>query len=265
MVASFWGERLKRTANLVDDASPFDSDLEKLILPETHPDSGKIRLSPLISLMFQRNMGGSCWLQQFRFGFKLIGTPSPHRTCPPSPKLVDKAPLSPTKAAKANCRRFTESHRKSGFKNAQKPWAEAIEQNHKGWIAAPFPRSKTQGPFVIQYHMINIYFRFGAEQADKLRACDDIRYSMTNLAFAAVTPIKLASWGQVAEMCRSIRHIRQDWHIVKADHEAAHKQIPVDWEHSQLSAVALRPPSDGRWYGFLSRILMFRAVFDVLR
>ena len=100
-------------------------------------------------------------------------------------------------------------------------WAESLEQHQKGWLTAPSPITSSDKPFILLGEKMDVASRFGAEQADKLRDCDDLRYSMTNLACVGHTPIKLASWDHIAEMCRSSRHTLRDWHLFKADHEAA--------------------------------------------
>ena len=51
---------------------------------------------------------------------------------------------------------------------------------------------------------------------------------------------------------------------LKADREAEYKQIPLDEAHSKLAVIALRSPTDGKWYGFFSRTLMFGAISAVL-
>ena len=77
-------------------------------------------------------------------------------------------------------------------------------------------------PFRLLSAKLNIAIRIGVEQACKLRDCDDIRYTMTNLACVVETPIKLAPWGQFAEMCRPIQSSQRDWKLLKADDEAAY-------------------------------------------
>ena len=94
----------------------------------------------------------------------------------------------------------------------------------KGWLTPPFPLTLDSSPFILRGESLNVAFRFGVEQADKLRACDDLRHSLANLACVVSTPIKLASWGHVAEMCNRVGGPGRDWHFLKADHEAAYKQ-----------------------------------------
>ena len=111
---------------------------------------------------------------------------------------------------------------------------------------------------------LSIAFRFGVEQSDKLRACDDLCHARTNLACVVETPIKLVSWDHLAELSNLANTSDRDWALFKADHEAAYKQLPLDYNHTKLAVIALRSPVDGQWYGFLSRTLMFGAVSAVL-
>ena len=138
-----------------------------------------------------------------------------------------------------------------------------LTSNGKAGFRNP-PLSTRDEHFLLVDKEMNVAFRFGAEQADKPRACDDLRYSMTDLACRALTPIKLASWGHVSEMCRSISSDNRPWYFFKADHEAAYKQLPLAPGQSKLAVVALRSPSDGRRYGFIRKSLMFGAVSAVI-
>ena len=263
-ITSFWEEQLSRLQTLTLDASPTDKTWNNLIPATIRPAAGKLRLAPLMSLMAQHNMGGSIWLQQFLFGFKLIGKLGQEDCFPLSEKMLSKKPLDANKIASSISSRFSDRARKSGFKNAARLWEEAQSQQKEGWLSEAFPLSFDGQPFILRNPNLNIAFRFGVEQADKLRACDDLRHSMTNLACVVLTPIKLASWDHVAEMCSQIREPNRDWHFFKADHEAAYKQLPIDEGHAKLAVIALRSPHDHKWYGFMSRTLMFGAISAVL-
>ena len=110
----------------------------------------------------------------------------------------------------------------------------------------------------------NIVFRFGVEQADKLRACDDLKHGLTNKACQITTPIKLVSWGHVSQLRRSYASDGRDWALFKADHEAAYKQLPLGPKGQATAIIALRRPTSGKWFGFRSRTLMFGSVAAVL-
>ena len=97
----------------------------------------------------------------------------------------------------------------------------------------------------------------GVAQADKHRTCGDLRHSRTNLACIAETPIKLVSWGHLTELTDRVGDKGRDWAFFKADHEAAYKQLPLDYGPAKLAAIALRSPVDQNWYGFLIRTMLF--------
>ena len=189
-------------------------------------------------------------MQEFLFGFGLIGTLSQRHSYPASAKMARKKPLSQEKLFDANASRFSDRSRKSGRKNAQKLWEEALSQQKEGWLTTHFPLSTENEPFVLKGPKINVSFRFGVEQGAKLRACDDLRHSVTNLACVVLTPIKLASWDHLAEISNILNTHSRGWSFFKADHEAAYKQLPLRESPSHLAVTALKCPSDGRRYGF---------------
>ena len=53
--------------------------------------------------------------------------------------------------------------------------------------------------------------------------------------------------------------------MVKADHEAAYKQLPIDPADQALTIIALRCPPDNKRYGFVTRTLVSGAAAAVLR
>ena len=110
----------------------------------------------------------------------------------------------------------------------------------------------------------NIAFRFGLKQDAKLRACDDLKHSLTNRCCWNKTPIKLASWGHLAQLSSIMAEQGDDWHLFKTDHEAAYKQLPIAPADQQTAIVALRRPSSGNWFGFVTRTLVFGSVAAVL-
>ena len=59
------------------------------------------------------------------------------------------------------------------------------------------------------------------------------------------TPVKLASLGHIAEIWRRVAPSSHDWHLSKADHEEAYKQLPLQADHAGLEAVTLRNPEGG--------------------
>ena len=69
----------------------------------------------------------------------------------------------------------------------------------------------------------------------------------------------------MAELFRRAATTNFDWHCSKADQEASYRQLPIESEHGSVSVIALRPPTNGKRYGLLSRALMFGDISAVLR
>ena len=225
-VLRFWDTQLSRMYPMEQDAISSDTECDLLIPDELKPAAGKLRLAPLMSLMYEHNLGGTAWLDQFIFGFKLTRALSQQRAFPPSDHMLKKKPKPLHIIAQSDADRFKERAAKSGYKNAESHRQESLDQQEKGWHTEAPPRTSDGAPFATHDAKINVAVRFGVEQADKLRACDDLRYSMTNLACCVAAPIKLASWGHLAEMCRADSAHSRVWHFFKADREAAYQQAP---------------------------------------
>ena len=94
-------------------------------------------------------MGGSAWLQQFIYGFQLVGNLSQGHTFPISDKVRGPKPKPLSEILQTNSRRFTGRAQKSGFKNAKLLWAEAMEQRQKGWLASPSLLTSRGDPFAL--------------------------------------------------------------------------------------------------------------------
>ena len=260
-VETFWSDQLSRLALLVKEAEPINNQWNSLIPSEIAPAAGKIKLAAFLSLMLHCGLGGSRWCRQFIFGFDLVGILSQSGTFPVDPRTEDERPLSGVKLLASATSRFRERSAASGKKNEKILWKEALEQQAKGWLAPP---SLIDTASLASASPLNYAFRFGVAQGEKLRACDDLKHALTNRACIVRTPIKLVSWDHVAEVCRRAASSRSDWHFFKADHEAAYKQLPMKWEHSRLAVITLRCPTDGKWYAFRSRTMVFGAVAAVL-
>ena len=141
---------------------------------------------------------------------------------------------------------------------------EALQKVGKGWLLPPTPLDLDGRPFTWRSSQFNISFRFGVEQADKLRACDDLKHSLTNLACSVHTPIPLVSWDHISQPPGFLAKGGGDLVMFKADHEASYKQLPSDPGDQKNAIVALRDPPTQRWHGCVSRTLVFGSVDSVL-
>lgn len=261
-LTAFWDDQLKALETLVRGNESAQARWDKAIAPSLGPAAGKIRTLALKNLARQLGLGADRWLDQFAVGFPITGTLSqvkafPHK--PPKGDFIQKDTIYKTAEA-----RFRERAPKSGWKNAEALWKEAMEQHSMGWLAAPVPLNDSGRPTDQPSGNYNIVFRFGVEQADKLRACDDLKHGLTNKACQIMTPIRLVSWDHVSQLCRKFANDGQDWALFKADHEAAYKQLPLAPADQNTAIIALRDPKTGKWHGFRSRTLMFGSVAAVL-
>ena len=134
-----------------------------------------------------------------------------------------------------------------------------------GWLSPPVILGDNGGWASAQAGQSNITFRFAAVQLEKIRPCGDFKYGLVNLACANRAPIKLPTWGHIGQICLEVRDTGREWGFFKADRKAAYKNLPLNPDQAPLCTVALRNPTDSRWYGFLPRTLLFGAAAAVLR
>ena len=86
------------------------------------------------------------------------------------------------------------------------PSGEAVDKVEDGRLDGPLI-CKGSGKLSVngEAKLTNTAYRFRAQQAEKLRAADDLKRSSTNEATAIHTPIDLASWDDLAQLCDLIR------------------------------------------------------------
>ena len=261
-VASFWSKQLQRLSALVKNSHPLQERWNRSIPPSLAPAAGKLNTVALSQLMDLCGIAGQRWVDQFAFGFPITGVLSQKHSFDPSTPEADI--LSHMDLYRSAAQRFRDRAARSGYKNAPALWDEAISQHNLGWLSPPIPLNADGRPTTWHSPHHNVAFRFGVEQAEKLRACDDLRHSLTNLACHVATPIQLVSWDHISELSSLLNNHRDDWEMLKADHEAAYKQLPMAPSDQDTAVIALRCPLDGLWYGFASRTLVFGSIAAVL-
>ena len=178
------------TRRLYSATSPF-------ILPAT----GKIHIALLAHLLDYTGMSGPKWILQFVVGFPLSGCLHQSRTF----ATDDDSPFTfvdPDTLFASSPHRLKTRSPRAVSRHAEQLWAEALKQVDEGWLTPP-------GPLGANSHFLdrprgecNIAFRFGVEQTDKLRGCDDLKDSLTNTACAIRTPIALPGWRHIAAATR---------------------------------------------------------------
>lgn len=142
---------------------------------------------------------------------------------------------------------------------------EDLSHVKKGWLPDPIPLAENGKHVTWKSERFDVALRFGVRQDDKIRACGDLNRSLANLPCAVLTPIKLVSWDHLAQLSHLLSSPRKaGWGLLKADHEEAYKQLPIDPADQRNAIIALRHPKSGKWFGFITRTLIFGAVAAVL-
>ena len=99
-------------------------------------------------------------------------------------------------------------------------WKEALGQVERGWLELPLPIDLDGSVDTYAHDSVNTAFRFGVDQSDKLRACDDLENNEVDIYCTVWTPIKLPIWGHIAQMRLNVRPSEKSWGFFNADHEA---------------------------------------------
>ena len=160
--------------------------------------------------------------------------------------------------------RFCESAQGRDSPLQEELWGEAAQQQKEGWLREPILISDNGSALRDKGEVLNLAFRFAAPQGDKNRACDDLRHSLTNRATAVLTPIRLVSWGHVAEISNRFRRDGARSEFSKCDHKSAYKALPVDPQETWFAVITLKCPSDGKYYAFISRTQLFGSIASVI-
>ena len=109
----------------------------------------------------------------------------------------------------------------------------------------------------------NIAFRFGVGQADKLRACIDLRRNTVSLYCTVWNPIKLPTRNRLSQLRLNFRTSDRQRAFFKEDHLAEYRQLHSAPEHQRLAAIALRDPKTSEWMDFPPNALCFAAAAAV--
>ena len=171
------------------------------------------------------DIGGRAWIDQFSFSFPIAGRLSQRHLFPPDMKVGEITP--PSQLSDASGARFRERAAKPGRKNAQLFRGEAMGQVQAGCLVPPSELSPDGRPLTWRSGDFNISFRHWVSQQEKLRDCDDLEHSMTNLACVVATPIQLVSWGHLSQSAQLMAVNEGGWVLFKADHQSAHRQLPI--------------------------------------
>ena len=260
---AFWKTRWSDIQELAKFLNPISTEWYSNTPHEIASATGTIHIALLDALMDNYGMGGREWLSQFIFGFPFIGFLSQSGVFSPSEKELESPPKPDLIFEEAE-NRFRSRASQQPPKEAERVWAEAIEQRDCGWLDGPFDLTDSGRIANDPLSPVNIAFRFPVIQPGKVRACDDCRHSTLNDFCVVATPISLPSWDHVAECVRRVSHTNSDIHFAVADQWAAYKCEPLRPDHIPLCILAIWNPSAMKFVGFKPITQLFGSTAAVL-
>ena len=230
---------------------------------EIRPATGLVNIALLAHLLDFTGMGGTRWILQFIVGFPLTGRLHQSRAFPldtDSPELF----ANPELLLPPNASRFRARSIRPCSRHAETLWAEAMSQVHEGWLNPPEVLD-SDGNFLGHSgeRCINA-FRFGVQQSDKLRGCDDLKDSLTNTACTVRSPITLPGWDHIAASSRILAGQHTAWSFGKVDRKSAYKALPIRPLDAKYAAITLWGPTRKVWCGFRTRTQLFGSTAAVL-
>ena len=262
-IREFRSSQMKWLRTIAEECTHITNILYRKTPAAILPATGKIHIALLSHLMEFTRMGGRKWVTQFATGFPMTGCLSQMGVFPLDPDTPTTY-TDPKTLFSSNRTRFMSRSLNAVSKKSQCLWDEALEQVNKGWLWPPEPLSP-EGAFIARpEEECNIAFRFGVQQSDKLRGCDDLRDSLTNTACVVRTPITLPGWDHIAASARILNTTLCEWSFGKVDHKSAYKALPLRAEDSNYAVIALWNPLAKAWYGSKSRTQLFGSTAAVL-
>ena len=177
-VRAFRAKQMNHLRTIAEECRSETQRLYSATPPFILPATGKVHIALLAHLLDYTGMGGSKWILQFVVGFPLIGCLYQTRTFPTD----DDAPFTfvdPDTLFASSPHRFKARAPRAVSRHAEQLWAEALKQVDEGWLTPPEPLGDNGHFLDHPREECNIAFRLGVEQIDKLRACADLRHSLS--------------------------------------------------------------------------------------
>ena len=178
-IRHWWNLQGERVESLVDELQET-----QLVWDARTPDciaaaTGKLKTVSLLALSLNFNLGGRDWAEQFTYGFPLVGDLSQDGVYPRDTSL--KPSPDPVHIWERSQERLSLRAKTSGAIHANELWNEAMGQIKLGWLDNPLRIDHAGNVATYEKGTTIVEFRFGADQADKLRAFDDLRRNTVNL------------------------------------------------------------------------------------
>ena len=146
---------------------------------------------------------------------------------------------------KSSSKGFRERAALSGFKNDAALWKESMSQAQSGWMSGQIPIDNSGFVACFPLEVTSFAFRFGVEQNEKLRACDDLKQDMVNLRTSVFAAITIPTWDRNSQMSKQIYNSKVAWRFSKEENKDARRQLLLDREYVNLTSSALSPRSQG--------------------
>ena len=261
-VRSFWNDQLASLKSLSLNPLCSSSEWYGLRPPFFAQAPSSLNVALVAQLASFCGMGGAGWLEGYVKGFPISGSICqsgvfPLTSEPDNPNPLPRSSLFDGAEARFKAR----AHRRPP--HSQTLWTEAEEQVAAGWLAAPrLLNSSGRFADAPDTPIVNA-FRFAVVQGPKVRACGDLKASLTNSSCTVLTPISLPSWEHLAQACLHIANSGVDWSLGKGDESDAYKKQPLSPADSLLAVTTLMGP-DGKWYGFVPRSQIFGSTASVI-
>ena len=261
-LTNFWDAQLSALSTLVEHPECSSEPWYALRPKELSAAPKELNIALLAQLASFTGIGALNWLSGYIYGFPITGTISQSKTFPLTQKPDNPKPLSLTELWEGAADRFR-LRSKRPPKMADTLWTEALQQVDMGWLDQP-RLLNADGRFADapDQPVVNA-FRFPVIQGEKIRACDDLKASLTNRACSVLSPITLPTWEHIAQISSELALSRRAIALGKADESDAYKKQPLSPSDATSAVITLYGP-DKKWYGFISRSQIFGSTASVI-
>ena len=262
-IREFQSSQLKNLRVMAEECKAETEKWYRFTPEELRGTVGSVHIALLAHLTRFTRIRGTDWLMQFVVGFPITGILSQRHVFPV--EMGEQTAITdPNSLHLSKTSRFKARAPRAQSRHSQVLWDEALEQVAKGWLEKPLPLDNNGNFRDNPTDPINIAFRFGVSQSDKLRGCDDFKDALTNKCCYISTPITLPGWDHIAAATRVLSTCQTAWAFGKIDHEAAYKALPLRPADARHAVLAIWDPLSRLWYGFKPKTLLFGSTAAVL-
>ena len=204
----FWNSQLTKVADYANYTMGIQKIWGNAAPPEIRSDTRRMQSISISALLDNYGPGGSNWMAQFAYGFPVVGDISQDGVYPRDTFLN---PDPPSRGSGVTPKVALDNALELPAFFTLTPLGGGPINRSLGWMAPPIPTDLGGSVATFAKGSVNISFRLGVDQAAKRRACDAIKHNEVNLYCAIWTPVKLPTWGHIAQMCLNIRPTKKNW------------------------------------------------------